>query len=58
MDHQPDRGTGMDDTTTSTHTDAKRPYRTPELQDLGSVAELTKTATGNNTDAPDTYGTS
>ena len=50
----------MDDTTQATHTAPKRPYRTPELRDLGSVAEVTQTATGPNEDntSPATYGTS
>jgi hypothetical protein len=50
----------MNDTTPKTSTEAKRPYRTPELRDLGSVAELTQTAAGPNQDnmSPAQYGTS
>ena len=50
----------MNDTTRDTSTEAKRPYRTPELRDLGSTAEVTQTATGNNQDntSPAEYGTS
>jgi hypothetical protein len=48
----------MDDTTDAARTEPKRPYRTPELRDLGSIAEVTETATGPNTDAPGSYGTS
>jgi hypothetical protein len=50
----------MDTTTDTPGTDAKRPYRTPELRDLGSLADMTQTATGPNEDntSPATYGTS
>jgi hypothetical protein len=50
----------MNDTTRGNPIETKRPYRTPELRDLGSVADLTQTATGPNQDntSPAQYGTS
>jgi hypothetical protein len=47
----------MDDTTDAARTEPKRPYRTPELRDLGSIAEVTQTAQGTaGTDGGTTAG--
>jgi hypothetical protein len=46
----------MEDTTRGTQTEPKRPYRTPELRDLGSIAEVTQTNQGNGTDGGPTAG--
>jgi hypothetical protein len=48
----------MDDTTHAKQTDPKRPYRTPELRDLGTIVEVTETTNAGGPGADATYSTS
>lgn len=48
----------MDDAYRPSQTGAKRPYRTPELRDLGSVAEVTETVNAGGPGADTSYNTS
>jgi hypothetical protein len=48
----------MDDATLPTQTEPKRPYRTPELRDLGTIAEVTETTNAGGPGGDASYNTS